>query len=82
MRGVPRLRRASFVHVELQKLGGAGNDGGEVGMVVELEAGDDAEAVAQRIGEHTGTGGGADEGEGRQVDFHAACGGAFADHDV
>ena len=66
----------------LQQGGGAGNDGGEVGAAVKLEAGDDAEAVAQGIGEHTGAGGGADEGEGGQVDFHAAGGGAFADHDV
>ena len=66
----------------MQQAGGTGNDSGEVGATVKLEAGDDAEAVAQGIGEHTGAGGGADEGEGGQVDFHAAGGGAFADHDV
>src|SRR5690606_3364219 len=49
---------------------------------IELQARHDAEPVAQGIGEHAGTGGGAHQGEGLQVDLHAAGGRPFADHDV
>ena len=49
---------------------------------VELEAGDDAEAVAQRIGQHAGAGGRADQRERRQVELDRARRRAFADHDV
>ena len=37
--------------------------------VVELEPGDDAEAVAQRIGQHAGARGGADQRERLQVEL-------------
>src|SRR5262245_29679122 len=49
---------------------------------IELEPGDDAEAVPQRIGEHPGAGRRADERERREVELHRARGRAFADHDV
>lgn len=58
------------------------DDGGKVAVFVKLEAGDDAEAVAQRIGQHTGAGGRADKREGRQVDFDGTGGGPFAYHNV
>ena len=49
---------------------------------VELEARDDAEAVAQRIGQHAGARRRADQRERRQVELHAARGRPLADHDV
>ncbi len=49
---------------------------------VELQPRDDAEAVAQRVGEHAGAGGGADQGEGLQVELDAPRGRPLADHDV
>ena len=49
---------------------------------VELEPGDDAEAVAQRVGQHAGAGGRADQGEGLQVELDRARRRAVADHDV
>ena len=49
---------------------------------VELQALDDAEAVAQRRGQQAGAGGRADQGEGRQVELDRARRRALADHDV
>ncbi|EEZ75249.1 hypothetical protein NEILACOT_04699 [Neisseria lactamica ATCC 23970] len=66
----------------MQELCRTADDGGEVAVFVKLKAGDDAEAVAQRIGQHTGAGGRADEREGRQVDFDGTGGGSFAYHNV
>ena len=58
------------------------HDAGQFLGCVELQPRDDAKAVAQRVGQHAGAGGGAYQGEGLQVEFDGACGGAFADHDV
>ena len=52
-----------------------------VGLVV-VEAGDEAEAVAQRAGDQPGAGGRADEREPRQVEPDRARRRALADHDV
>jgi hypothetical protein len=49
---------------------------------VELESGDDPEAIAQRIGQHAGTGGRADQRERRQIELDRARRRALADHDV
>src|SRR5208337_3162506 len=49
---------------------------------VELEAQEQAETRAQRSGEQSGAGGGADKGEGLDVHGVSAGGGALADHDV
>ena len=49
---------------------------------VELEPRDDAEAVAQRVGEHAGARGRADQREGRQVELDRARRRPLADHDV
>ncbi len=49
---------------------------------VELQPRDDAEAVAQGVGQHAGAGGGADQGEGRQVELDRARRRALTDHDV
>ena len=59
------------MHDALQLLGG-----------VELEPRDDAEAVAQRIGQHAGAGGRADQRERRQVELDRARRRPLADHDV
>ena len=87
MRGVPRERRAisaapssSSGHVE--QACGAVHDFGQIWLRVELEPRDDAEAVAQRVGEHAGARGGADQRERRQVELDRARRRALADHDV
>ena len=49
---------------------------------VELQPGNDAEAVAQRVGQHAGAGGCADQGEGRQIELDRARRRTFANHDV
>ena len=49
---------------------------------VELEPRDDAEAVAQRVGEHAGARGRADQRERLQVELDRARRRALADHDV
>src|SRR5690606_32066563 len=58
------------------------HDPGQLLGRVELQALDDAEAVAQRRGQQAGAGGGADQGERRQVELDRARGRALADHDV
>ncbi len=55
---------------------------GEVVLAVELEPRDDAEAVAQRVGQHAGAGRRADEREGRQIELDRARRRPLADHDV
>jgi hypothetical protein len=49
---------------------------------IELQPSHDAEAVAQRIGEHAGAGGSTHQGEGLQVELDRAGRRALADHDV
>ena len=57
MRGVPRERRAIShaprgVDADAEDARGPRDDGLELGGVVVVEAGDQAEAVAQRAGDH------------------------------
>ena len=54
----------------------------ELGGRIEFEARHDAEAVAQRIGQHARARGGTDQRERRQIEFHRARGRTLADHDV
>ncbi len=68
--------------VHFQQPRRAVHDGGELGLAVELEPRDDAKAIAQRIGEHTGARGGADQRERRQIELDGARRRPFADHDV
>ena len=68
MRGVPRARRAISRHPSAstgtsRMRGRPLDDGLEVGRVVVVEPGDEAEAVAQRAGDQAGAGGGADQRE-------------------
>ncbi len=84
---MPRARRAiskapSGSIRQPEDAGRTADDGGQVLAGVELQALDDAEAVAQRVGQHAGAGGGADQGEGRQVELDRAGSRALADHDV
>ena len=62
--------------------GGALDDRDEVVEVVVVEAGDEAEAVAQRAGDEPRAGGGADQREARQVEPDRARRRTLADHDV
>ena len=87
MRGVPRDRRAissapSGSSGTPEDARGALDDRDEVGGVVVVEAGDEAEAVAQRAGDETGARGGADEREARQLEADRPRRRALADHDV
>ena len=87
MRGVPRARRAiSWRRRRLERdaedAGGALHDRDEVGGVVVVEAGDEAEAIAQRAGDEAGAGGGADEREARQLEADRTRRRALADDDV
>ena len=65
-----------------EQRGRAQHDARELVGVVELEPRDDAEAVAQRIGQHAGARRRAHQRERRQVELHAARRRSFADHDV
>ena len=58
------------------------DDGLEVGGVVVVEPGHEPEAVAQRAGDQTGAGGGADQGEVGDVESDRPGGRALAQHDV
>ena len=87
MRGVPRERRAisnapSAVGGHVQQPGRARDDARQFLGRVELQPRDDAEAVAQRVGQHAGARGRADQREGLQVELDRARGRALADHDV
>ncbi|MNQ65328.1 hypothetical protein D3C85_797810 [compost metagenome] len=68
--------------MQAEDASGTADDGGQVLGAIELQALDYTEAVAQGVGEHAGAGGGADQGEGRQVQLDGARGRAFTDHDV
>jgi hypothetical protein len=86
MRGVPRARRAISprlrIAVDAEDARRAPHDAGQFLRRVELQTLHDAEAVAQRRGEQAGAGGGADQGERRQVELDRTRGRALADHDV
>ena len=76
------LRRAGRVDAHVEDRRGALHDRHQVIDGVELEPGDQAEAVPQRSGDQAGSGSGADQGEGRQVQRNGAGRGALAQHDV
>ena len=87
MRGVPRertrdLARPFRCHPRLQQARRALDDGGQFLMRIELEPGDDAEAIAQRIRQHAGARRGADQRERRQVELDRARSRTLADDDV
>jgi hypothetical protein len=77
MRGVPRARRA-ISSAPASSISTLSRRAERLTMLcelvrgVELQPRDDAEAVAQRVGQHAGAGGGADQREGRQVELDRA----------
>lgn len=76
------LQRTTVVDADFEQACRAADDERQLVGAVEFEPLHDAETIAQRIGEHAGAGGGADQGEGGQVEFHRTRRRAFADHDV
>ncbi len=58
------------------------DDGLQLGDVVVVEAGDEAEPVAEGAGDEAGAGGGADQGEPGQVEAQRPGRGALAEDDV
>ena len=76
------LQRALVGVAHVEQLRRARDDARQLLRRVELQPRDDAEAVAQRVGQHAGARGGADQREGRQVELDRACRRTFADHDV
>ena len=76
------LEAAGGVHLHLQQSGAARDDARQLFGRVELQPRDDAETVPQRIGEHAGAGGGADQRERLEIELDAARRRTFADHDV
>ena len=87
MRGVPRERRAisfapSSADADAEHPGAALHDQLEFLDRVEFEPDRDAEAVAQRRRQEAGAGGGADQGELRQLDLHRARRRPLADDEV
>src|SRR3546814_20822786 len=67
---------------DLEDPSGAGDDRLELGRVVVVEAGDQAEAVAQRAGDGASAGGGAHQREAGQVEADRASGRALAQPEV
>src|SRR5712691_2061159 len=76
------LDRSVIIESNLQQARGAAHDRRQLVLAVELQARDDAEAVAQRVGQHAGARGGAGERERRQIELDRARRRALADHDV
>src|ERR1041384_5460938 len=84
MRGVPRGRGAislapSFVMPVFRTRAARLAICSSSGLGIKIQPHRNAEPVAQWIGQETGAGGGADQGELCKFDLHRARGGAFAD---
>ena len=76
------LVRGLGQQLQPEQPGAAQHDRLELGHLVELEPGHDAEPVAQGRGQQAGAGGGADQGERRQVEPDRARRRPLADHQV
>ena len=76
------LARPARGQLDAEELARAVDDGLELLLAVELEAGDDAEAVAQRPGDEPSPSRRADEGEARQVEADRARRRAAPEDDV
>src|SRR6266567_633807 len=81
-RAASDLQGARRVERDIEQLRRAGDDARELLRGIELEPGDDSEAVAQRIGEHPGACGRADQRERLQVELDRSRRRSLADHDV
>ncbi len=76
------LARAAVIHLQTKNGGRTRHDGCQVGNRIEFQPLHNAEAVAQRVGQHPGSGGGPDQGKGRQIQLDRTGSRAFADHDI
>src|SRR5690606_2809108 len=76
------LEGALGVERQPENTGRTADDSGQVFAGVELQTLNDAETIAQRVGQHAGAGSGADQSEGRQIELDRTRRGALADHDV
>ena len=74
--------KACFVGFYAENPAGTFQDFFNIRVVVKFQAICCAEAVAKRIGKRTQFGGGADQGEFRQIQLDGASGRAFADNNV
>ena len=87
IRGVPRERDGDFGSAvgrqrDAEQCGAAAEHLLELGLVVEVQVADEAEPVVHRAGQQTGPGGGADQGERRDVERDRGGARALAEHDV
>ena len=87
IRGVPRERRAistrpGGVQPGAEQLGGTVHDVLQGAGVVEVQLGGEPEPVAQRARQQAGPGGGADQGEPRDLQRDRRRARSLADHDV
>ncbi len=71
-----------MLELDIEKGGGAANDGGEVLGGIVVESVSDAEAGAEWGAEESCASGGADEGEAREVEANRAGGGSLIDDDI
>lgn len=76
------LGGAVGVYRDVEEAGRAVDDAFQFGGGVELHVAGEAEAVPQRGRQQSGPGGGADQGEGRQLQRDGRGAGALADDDV
>ena len=71
-----------FVELRFEQAAAAHDYALQLLGAVKLQTRHDAKAVAQRVGQHAGAGGGTHQGEGLQIELDAARRRAFANHDV
>src|SRR5262249_4406332 len=76
------LERSLLRDLDLEQPGRAVYDLLKLGVGVELKARDDAETIAQGVGEHAGPRGRPHQGERRQIELHRPGRRPLADHDV
>ena len=81
-RALGDLQCAVFGDLGVEQASRARDDLRQLGGRVELQPRDDAEAVAQRVGQHAGARGGAHQCERLQIELDRARRRALADHDV
>ena len=76
------FHRACGIYRGVEQTGAAGDDALQLLRRIKLQPRHDAEAVAQRVGQHPGTGGSTHQGEGLQIQLDGAGRRPFANHDV
>ena len=76
------LKAARIIGGHMEQAGAAAHDARQLFGGVELQPRHDAKAVAQRVGQHAGAGGGTHQREGLQIKLDRARRRALANHDV